>query len=106
MVICVVLTVTAWITVVQRVAFVYRVTSEQESRQQAGEPQIGPLSTSHTDDDEFDERAVIMDGVAMAGERVIRTAEEPASQLADVAPPGDGAVRREAGQPSPFDRAR
>jgi len=105
--ICAVLTVTAWITVVQRVAFVYRATSEQESRLQTGISQVNPPSTSGTEGDAFDERGAVTDGVAPAGERVVRTAGDAAARLADVAPPGDATVRRtEAGHPSPFDRAR
>ncbi len=107
MVICVVLTVTAWITVVQRVAFVYRVTSEQESRRQPASSRSNPQSSIATEDAAFDGLGGIMDGVAMAGDRMVRTADDAPSRLADVAPTGDATPRRaEAGRPSPFDRAR
>jgi CDP-diacylglycerol--glycerol-3-phosphate 3-phosphatidyltransferase len=101
--ICVVLTVTAWITVVQRVAFVRRVTAAQESQQPAGVLQATPRSTG----DAFDTRGRRIDGVAVAGDLMVRSTDDVETRLADVVAPGDATARRpEAGRPSGFDRAR
>jgi CDP-diacylglycerol--glycerol-3-phosphate 3-phosphatidyltransferase len=101
--ICVLLTVTAWITVVQRVAFVRRVTSEQESRQPAGVLQTSPRSRG----DAFDTRGRLIDGVAIAGDRMVASKDDAETGLADVVSPGDATVRRpEPGRPPGFDRAR
>ena len=103
MVICIVLTVTAWITVVQRVAFVYRVTTDQESRHPVGSATRGPRPVG----DEavaYDASRRTVDGLALANERVLLSPDSP---LADVAPASDAAQRRtEAGPQAPFDRAR
>lgn len=101
--ICVLLTVTAWITVIQRVAFVYRVTSAQESRQSAGVLQTNSRSTGEA----FDARGRRIDGVAVAGDRMVLGTDDVETRLADVVAPGDAAIRRaEPGHPSGFDRAR
>lgn len=101
--ICVLLTVTAWITVVQRVAFVHRVTTEQESREAGGVLQPGPRSRG----DAFDARGRLIDGVAIAGDRMVLSAEDANTRLADVVAPADATGRRpEAGRPPGFDRAR
>ncbi|HEY5547644.1 MAG TPA: CDP-alcohol phosphatidyltransferase family protein [Gemmatimonadaceae bacterium] len=101
--ICVLLTVTAWITVVQRVAFVRRVTAAQESQQPSGVLQTTPRSTA----DAFDTRGRRIDRVALAGDRMVLSADDVETRLADVVTPGDATVRRpEAGRPSGFDRAR
>jgi len=107
--ICVVLTVTAWITVVQRVAFVHKVTSAEDTNRQAGMAQPLPLprSARRTDEVAYDAHGRPGDGVMVADERMVRSTEDLDSRLADVAPPGDATVRRtEAGHPSSFDRAR
>jgi CDP-diacylglycerol--glycerol-3-phosphate 3-phosphatidyltransferase len=104
MVICIVLTVTAWITVVQRVAFVFRATAEQESRQRGTTP--GRRRPGPEPETAFDVANRTVDGVALASERVAR-GSDGADALADVAPSADAVVRRsEAGHPSTFDEAR
>src|SRR5687767_2709579 len=105
--ICVVLTVTAWITVVQRVAFVYRATSSPEHTRQAaaGTPVLRPGVGGEAQ--AYDARGRLVDGMALAGDRMVRAHEDADGRLADVAAPADAAVRRtEAGHPSGFDRAR
>ena len=105
--ICVVLTVTAWITVVQRVAFVYRATSSPEHTRQAaaGTPVLRPGVGGEAQ--AYDARGRLVDGMALAGDRMVRAHEDADGRLADVAAPADAAVRRtEAGHPSSFDRAR
>jgi CDP-diacylglycerol--glycerol-3-phosphate 3-phosphatidyltransferase len=100
--ICVLLTVTAWITVVQRVAFVRRVTLEQESGQPAGVLQTSPRPRG----DSYDARGRLIDGVAIAGDRMVLSADDADTRLADVVAPADATARRpEAGRPG-FDRAR
>lgn len=99
--ICVLLTVTAWITVVQRVAFVRRVTLEQESGQSASVLQTSPRPRG----DPYDARGRLIDGVAMAGDRMVLS-DDADTRLADVVAPADATARRpEAGRPG-FDRAR
>jgi len=101
--ICVLLTVTAWVTVVQRVAFVRRVTVEQESLQPGGDLQTSARSRG----DAFDARGPLIDGVAMAGDRMVLSTDDAQSRLADVASPNDATVRRpDPGRPPGFDRAR
>ena len=102
MFICALLTVTAWITVVQRMLFVYRATSAQESTRQA--PGTTPVLRPSSDGYGAKERVV--DGMAMAGDRMVRS-EDVDPRLADVAAPVDaGARRAEPGPRSSFDRAR
>lgn len=101
--ICVLLTVTAWITVVQRVAFVRRVTLEQEFGQSAAVPQTSPRSRG----DAHDARGRLIDGVAMAGDRMVLSSDDADTRLADVVAPADATIRRpETGRPPGFDRAR
>jgi len=107
MVICILLTVTAWITVIQRVAYVYRVTAAEDSGRSAKAGSIPRPRSSPVPADAYDARGPLVDGVAMATDRMVRNAEEADSRLADVAAPADGPARRtEAGHPPPFDRAR
>lgn len=102
MAICITLTVTAWITVIQRVAFVRRVTSEMESRQAGASAR--PRSSGGAD---VDPAGPAVDGIAMPGERLVRTADETAKGLADVTPVAGAVARRaEAGRSSTFDQAR
>lgn len=105
--ICALLTVTAWITVVQRVAFVRRVTQEQDSTTPAGQPAATRRSNSGTERDPYDARGII-DGMAAAGERMVRNPEGADARLADVSPTADPAARRtgDPGHPPTFDRAR
>lgn len=101
--ICVLLTVTAWVTVVQRVAFVRRVTLEQESLQRGGVLQTSVRSRG----DAFDARGSLIDGVAIAGDRMVLSTDDAEPRLADVISPGDTTVRRpDPGRPPGFDRAR
>ena len=103
MVICGLLTVTAWITVVQRMLFVYRATSVPESaRQASGAARVFRPSGGEA----YDARGRAIDGVALAGDRMVRRDERDAP-LADVTAPADvGARRAEPGPRSGFDRAR
>jgi CDP-diacylglycerol--glycerol-3-phosphate 3-phosphatidyltransferase len=103
MVICLALTVTAWITVIQRMVYVYRVT-EGEARGTSGQPAaIRPVLGS--EGDAFEARGRMQDGLALAGDRMVRNAEERSARLADVAGPGETVRRGEPGS-SGFDRAR
>jgi CDP-diacylglycerol--glycerol-3-phosphate 3-phosphatidyltransferase len=105
MVICIVLTVTAWITVIQRVLFVYQVTSKQESRERAA-PSYAPRRSA-TEVEAYDARNRLAEGVALAGDRVMQNAGDADARLADVAPAGDATVRhKDAGHPPTFDRPR
>lgn len=104
--ICVLLTVTAWITVVQRVAYVYRVTSAAERTGQAatGSPVIRPVAG---EGDAYVARERVVEGLAMAGDRMVRAREDGDATLADVAITADAAKRPpETAQPSRFDSAR
>lgn len=104
--ICVLLTVTAWITVVQRVVYVYRVTSAAERRGEAasGSPIARPVAG---EGDAYVARERLVDGMAMAGDRMVRAREDGDATLADVAIPADVAARpTETAQPSRFDSAR
>jgi phosphatidylinositol phosphate synthase len=95
--ICALLTVTAWITVVQRMLFVYRATSTPESTRQAV-PAYRPSGG--------DARPRVIDGVALAGDRMVRH-EDADARLADVAGPAESGARRAEPAPrSSFDRAR
>ena len=103
--ICILLTVTAWITVVQRMVFVYRVTEASEHPRQA--PGRAPIRRPVTSgqSEAYDARGVVPDNLALAGERMVRHEDE--ARLADIAAPSDAAARRtEPGHPSSFDRAR
>ena len=87
--ICAVLTVTAWITVVQRVLYVYQTTSAKDSAEPARAKYVP--RRSGTEVEAYDARSRLAEGVA----------------LADVAPAGDATVRlKDAGHPSSFDRPR
>lgn len=109
--ICVLLTVTAWITVVQRVVYVYRVTTvaERTGQAAAGSPVVRPVAG---EGDVYDAREALADGKAMAGDRNVRTREGPRLEdgdgtLADVAMTAEAAARpAETAPPSPFDSAR
>jgi CDP-diacylglycerol--glycerol-3-phosphate 3-phosphatidyltransferase len=104
--ICVLLTVTAWITVAQRMVFVYRATSVREQTRQA--PATTPVRPpSPGDGSAYDEGGPLADGMAMASDRLVRAREDEDARLADVAGPADAGSRRtDAGHPSSFDRAR
>ena len=103
MFICAVLTVTAWVTVVQRMLFVYRVTSAHESTRQA--PGTTPVLRP-SGGDAYGAKERVVDGMAMAGDRLVR-ADDVDPRLADIAAPADAGVRRaEQGPRSSFDRAR
>jgi CDP-diacylglycerol--glycerol-3-phosphate 3-phosphatidyltransferase len=96
--ICVLLTVTAWITVVQRVAFVHRVTNGRETTRQAGGSR--PMARGG------DPRDRLVDGVAVANERIAQ-GDELQPGLADVVAPVDGGARRiERGRSRGFDHPR
>jgi CDP-diacylglycerol--glycerol-3-phosphate 3-phosphatidyltransferase len=102
--ICLLLTVTAWITVIQRMLFVYRATREQDSR-----PPVTVPSARHSGSrpaEAYEAGGRLIDGIAMAGDRLVR-ADDADLRLADVAAPADAPVRRpDAGRSSPYDRAR
>jgi CDP-diacylglycerol---glycerol-3-phosphate 3-phosphatidyltransferase len=101
--ICVVLTVTAWITVFQRVAFVYRVTEAQDARKRVATQASSPTVAGRGG--EVPEAAQRLDGAVLANDRMVPADHEP--RLADVASPGDLDTRRtESGQASTFDSAR
>jgi CDP-diacylglycerol--glycerol-3-phosphate 3-phosphatidyltransferase len=104
-VICIVLMVTAWITVIQRVAFVRRVTQEQVSRREAITP--GRHRPTGGAERAYDMAGRTADGVALASERVVRGPDEAEARLADV-PRSDDAItgRPDAAHPSTFDQAR
>lgn len=103
--ICVLLTVTAWITVVQRMVFVYRVTEATEHNRPAPDrtPVLRPAPGGQSE--AYDARGVVPDTLALAGDRMVRH-EDGDARLADVAAPSDAARRTEPGHPSSFDRAR
>lgn len=101
--ICVLLTVTAWITVVQRMLFVYRATTQQPHRAVAAPP---PAGSRPTPADAYHAGAALIEGIALAGDRMVR-ADDADRGLADVAAPADASTRRpETGRSSPYDRAR
>jgi CDP-diacylglycerol---glycerol-3-phosphate 3-phosphatidyltransferase len=104
--ICMLLTVTAWITVVQRMVFVYRVTEATEHKRPVPgrTPVLRPALSG--EGEAYDARGVVPDNLALAGDRMVRH-EDGDARLADVAAPSDAAARRtESGHPSSFDRAR
>ena len=103
--ICVLLTVTAWITVIQRMLFVYRATREQDSRQSVTVPS-SPRQSGSRPAEAYEAGGRLIDGIAMAGDRMVR-ADDADLRLADVAAPADAPVRRtDPGRSSPYDRAR
>ncbi len=104
MVICVALMVTAWITVIQRVAYVYRVTAAEE-RKTAGQQGSVLRPVMGSEGDAYETRGRMQEGLALAGDRMVRSAEERSAHLADVGP-SDAAVRRPEPGSSGFDRAR
>ena len=102
MVICVVLTVTAWITAIQRVLYVYQVTAAQEAQGKAYTP---PKRATLEQPAVYDARGRA-DGIALAGDAMMRNTREDA-RLADVAQTTDAGARRpDTGPPTTFDRAR
>jgi CDP-diacylglycerol--glycerol-3-phosphate 3-phosphatidyltransferase len=105
--ICVLLTVTAWITVVQRVVFVYRATAALDAAtEKEPAPELQRVGAGH-EREVYDAGGRLTDGVMLAGDRMLRSAEESQSRLADIATPEDAPARRpEAGHPPRFDRAR
>jgi CDP-diacylglycerol--glycerol-3-phosphate 3-phosphatidyltransferase len=104
MVICVALTVTAWITVIQRVWYVYRMTSEQESQDRSSARAPRPTAEPA---EAYDARRGVVEGVAMAGDVMLRNTRDTDARLADVAQPADAGGRRtDTGQSTTFDRAR
>jgi hypothetical protein len=104
MVICVALMVTAWITVIQRMVYVYRVTAAEE-RGAAGRQASAIRPMMGSEGDAYETRARMQDGLALAGDRMVRSADDRSSRLADVAAPGDAVRRTEPGS-SGFDSAR
>jgi len=101
--ICAVLTVTAWITVVQRVLFVYRATAAEESPKPV--ERVSPTNTAERE--AYSTRPGWLGEVARFGDRMLRSRESADAQLADVGPAGDSTTRpTEAGHPTTFDRAR
>lgn len=105
--ICILLTVTAWITVIQRVAFVYRATAALDAPPRAGTAPVPPRSGVGREVEAFDGRGRLVEGVALAADRMVRSSDDVDTRLADVATPGDKPARRpDAGHPSSFDRAR
>jgi len=103
MTICVILTVTAWITVVQRVLFVYRATAAEESRTPADKAK--PSTTAERE--AYGTRGGWLREIEQFGDRMLRDRENATAHLADVGRPGDSTTRRtEAGHPTTFDRAR
>ena len=102
--ICIVLTVTAWITVIQRVLFVYRATAEQEARGPEDASRAERASTA-VDREAYSARAGWLGEVARFGDRMLRDHED--ARVADVVQPVDSTARRtDAGHPTTFDRAR
>jgi CDP-diacylglycerol--glycerol-3-phosphate 3-phosphatidyltransferase len=97
--ICVLLTVTAWITVVQRMLFVYRATAARDSRRPAGA--TTPPSSRTSPVEAYDAGGRLVEGIALAGDRLVRPSE---AELADVAPADTR--RPDAGRSTPYDRAR
>ena len=105
--ICILLTVTAWITVIQRVAFVYRATAALDAPPRAGTAPVPPRSGVGREVEAFDGRGRLVEGVALAADRMVRSSDDVDTRLADVATPGDKPARRpDAGHQSSFDRAR
>ena len=106
MAICVVLTVTAWITVIQRVLYVYQVTNRHAAEGKSAQLPTFTRAAGGAGSELREATGRRIDGIAMASERMVAT-DDADARLADVVPPGDGAPRRaDAGQPSTFDRAR
>jgi CDP-diacylglycerol--glycerol-3-phosphate 3-phosphatidyltransferase len=101
MAICALLTVTAWITVVQRVAFVARVTAD-ETRS------LKPVqrSSGSGEIEAYEAGGRRPDGVVLTAERLVRASEDLEPRLADVAAPADPVIRRAEAGPTGFDRAR
>jgi CDP-diacylglycerol--glycerol-3-phosphate 3-phosphatidyltransferase len=101
MAICALLTVTAWITVVQRVAFVARVTAD-ETRS------LKPVqrSSGSGEIEAYEAGGRRADGVVLSAERMVRATEDLEPRLADVAAPAEPVVRRAEAGPTGFDRAR
>ena len=102
--ICVLLTVTAWITVVQRMLFVYRATSTPGMQRTTGAPST-PGSRPPAPAESYDAGTGLIDGVALAADRMVRS-DDADLRLADVAAPAEAPVRRPDGGRSSFDRAR
>jgi CDP-diacylglycerol--glycerol-3-phosphate 3-phosphatidyltransferase len=102
--ICALLTVTAWITVVQRMLFVYRATTGQRA---AREPNAPPAAGARrpTPADVYHAGAPLIDGIALAGDHMVH-ADDADRRLADVAAPADSPRRPDTGRSSPYDRAR
>jgi CDP-diacylglycerol--glycerol-3-phosphate 3-phosphatidyltransferase len=101
MAICALLTVTAWITVVQRVAFVARVTAD-ETRS------LKPVqrSSGSGEIEAYEAGGHRVDGVVHTAERLVRTTEDLEPRLADIAAPAEPVIRRAEAGPTGFDRAR
>jgi CDP-diacylglycerol---glycerol-3-phosphate 3-phosphatidyltransferase len=100
MAICALLTITAWITVVQRVAFVARVTAD-ETRS------LKPVRSSGSGEIEvYEAGGGRADGVVLTAERLVRATEDLEPRLADVAAPAEPVIRRAEAGPPGFDRAR
>jgi CDP-diacylglycerol--glycerol-3-phosphate 3-phosphatidyltransferase len=106
MAICAFLTVTAWITVIQRMLFVHRVTEAQDRKAASDAPVVRRSGGGEAI--AYDLRGNRADGIpALATERMVRNSEDVDAQLADVPAPAEPMARRaEAGPPPRFDRAR
>jgi CDP-diacylglycerol--glycerol-3-phosphate 3-phosphatidyltransferase len=102
--ICALLTVTASITVVQRVLFVYRATTGQRAAREANTPPAAGTRRP-TPADAFHAGAPLIDGIALAGDHMVH-ADDADRRLADVAAPADSPRRPDTGRSSPYDRAR
>ena len=101
MAICALLTVTAWITVVQRVAFVARVTAD-ETRS------LKPVqrSSGSGEIEAYEAGGRRADGVVITAERLARATEDLEPRLADIAAPAEPVTQRAEAGPGGFDRAR
>jgi CDP-diacylglycerol---glycerol-3-phosphate 3-phosphatidyltransferase len=94
--ICILLTVTACITVVQRVLYVYRVTAAQDDHARTRSASLTRPAAGGVGE-AYESRGRALDGVAMARD----------AQLADVAPAGETTPRRPGtGRAPGFDTAR
>jgi CDP-diacylglycerol--glycerol-3-phosphate 3-phosphatidyltransferase len=102
--ICALLTVTAWITVVQRMLFVYRATTVAQPNRVAAAPRPAG-SRSSTPADAYHAGAPRVDGIVLAADRLIR-ADDGDRGLADVVAPADASRRPDTGRSSPYDRSR
>lgn len=103
--ICLLLTITAWITVVQRIAHVYRCTEGVEAGRGARAGTTKPIaSVKNGTGDQRDGDLPLAELDAAAIDREVRVGA-PGSPLADIAPPTEAATRTSRVESPPFDRA-